>query len=153
VDVEATKYYAKTFWGDTAHIYSPQIGSPGHTKGHTTKVQRSEPMSCAAVTYRNMGEGSYWIKKMTQRGPLQHKWQLVKSGNLEHTAQTTGSSTDWRVSSQGASVNLKLFQVAVMVSASSQQLLCSQNLFPSESLCCSACLVLHGSSAPNRESS
>jgi hypothetical protein len=62
---------------------------------------------------------------MTQRqlhnqSPPQHEWRLTRTGNLEHTAQLTGSSTGWRVS-----VGLSLFQAPGLVSVSSRQLVWS----------------------------
>ena len=49
-------------------------------------------------------------------------------GNLKHTAQPAGSSTGWRMSFPGASVDLKINQASCLVSASSRKLGWSQRL-------------------------
>lgn len=48
---------------------------------------------------------------------LQHRLYLAKAENLEHTAQPKGSSTGWRVSFLGGSVNLILFQESSLLPA------------------------------------
>lgn len=51
-----------------------------------------------------------------------HGWQLMKSGNLELTAQPVGSSTCWTVSFANISFSLSFFWEGLLVSASSRQL-------------------------------
>lgn len=64
---------------------------------------------------------------MTQRqlhyqSPPQHGVTAHKAGNLEPTAQPAGSSTGWRVSFPGIPSGRNLSQVALLLSASSRQL-------------------------------
>lgn len=69
----------------------------------TTKVQFDEIMSIIGVPHGNMDVGLLVRAEMTQKQeyrqyPLQHRWQLTKLGNLEHSAQSAGLSAGWRVS-------------------------------------------------------
>lgn len=82
---------------------------------------------------KNMGEGYLPEQKWLKDGCLTKIHPIVcdssqKSGILEHTAQPAGGSTDCRVPFSDASVSLNLFQVALLLSASSRQLVWSQNL-------------------------
>lgn len=70
----------------------------------TTKVKLGELRSFTGGTYRNMGEGLLTGVKMTRRylyyqGHPDMGDRSQKPGNLELTAQLTGSSTGWGVSS------------------------------------------------------
>lgn len=68
---------------------------------------------------------------MTQKAAVSPKptpAQITKSGNLQHTVQSAGSSTDQRMSFPGGSVIVTLFQAAQPVSALSRQLVWSQSL-------------------------
>lgn len=55
--------------------------------------------------------GYLWEQKMTQRqlqswSPIQHGWQLMKYGKLEHIMQFSDSLAGWRVFFVGSSVGL-----------------------------------------------
>ena len=65
----------------------------------TTQVQCGEPVSFIGVAFRNRNDSK-------TAAPL----RATPAGNIEHTAQPTGSSTGLRVSSLGASAGLHLFQ-------------------------------------------
>jgi hypothetical protein len=63
--------------------------------------------------------------------PTPARVPTYKAGNLELITQPAGSLTGWRVSFPGSSVGLNLFQAALLLSASSRQLV---SPFLSESL-------------------
>ena len=94
----------------------------------TTNAQLGEPMSFIRVTYRSMGEWLLTGAEITQ-SQLHHQphpsMGNTKLRNLEHTAQPAGTSTIWRMSSPSDS-SLNLFQAAQLLSASSRQLVWSQ---------------------------
>lgn len=59
-------------------------------------------------------------------------WMTVyKAGNLEHTAQPSGSSKGWTVSFPNAFVVLNFFQAAQLDFVSSRQLVCSESFLHS----------------------
>lgn len=57
-------------------------------------------------------------RQLHQQSPPQRGWTAHKAGYLKHTAQPAGSSPAWRVSFAGDSVDLSLFQVSQLISAS-----------------------------------
>jgi hypothetical protein len=82
-------------------------------------------MSFIGVSYRDANEGLLTGPEMTQTVSditKDHSSMPVssrESGNLENTAQPTGSSIGWKVSFQNSSVVLSLFQAFQTISASS----------------------------------
>ena len=84
-------------------------------------------VSFIGVTYRSMGEGLLRRAETTQRQPYHQSPphlgdSLPELGNLEHTAQSAGSSIGWRMSFPSDSVGLNLFQAVPLTSASSRKL-------------------------------
>lgn len=81
----------------------------------TTKVQLGKPMNFTWIAYGNMDEELLTGAEMTEMAVLPKPtiaWGIThKTGNLQHTTQSTGSSTSWRLSLPGASTGLNLFQV------------------------------------------
>lgn len=91
----------------------------------TSQVPLGDSMSFIGVSYRDANEGLLTGPEMTQTVSditKDHSSMPVssrESGNLENTAQPTGSSIGWKVSFQNSSVVLSLFQAFQTISASS----------------------------------
>lgn len=83
------------------------------------KVHIGEPISFIGVTDRDVGENVPARKECLEdsciTSPSQHGLQLTKLGYLEHTVQTSGSTTGWRVSFPGDLVCLNFFKATDMI--------------------------------------
>lgn len=114
------------FWGNTANVFSPNIGSPWQTKIQYHQTQIDEPMSFIGVTYWVSYKSTNDSKTATSPR-LTTTWVTIhETGEEEHTVHLVRISTGWRVSYSGASVVLNLFQECQLVSASSTQSIWSQ---------------------------
>lgn len=100
------------------------------TDQHTnsTKVQLGKPVSFPGVTYRPMNELLLTGTEMTQsrcihnRGPPPALETTHKSWEPRASSQPEGSSGGWRVSFQGGSIVLNLFQAVCLDFASFTEL-------------------------------
>lgn len=67
----------------------------------TNKVQLCEPVKFIGITYRNVSDellagAKMMLIHLCPQSLPQYEWQLLKTGNLEHTVQPEGRSACWR---------------------------------------------------------
>lgn len=87
----------KTFSGEILHTF---LITP--YRKHMTVKSTLANQRVFWFTYRNTGDRLHIRAETAQRqlyhqSPPQHACQLTKAGNMECTAQLTGSSASWRV--------------------------------------------------------
>lgn len=100
-------------WG---HVHKCPL-TPGRHREPTTKYGYDETVNFIAVIYRSVHNslltGAGWpLKQLHYQSPPQHGRWLIKSGNLELTAQLEGHSIGYRVSVSGGLVDFCFFQAS-----------------------------------------